>query len=229
MKNINLLKNAHKNNDIYIICSGASVNNFPKNFFKNKITISLNRMFYYFNCNYIICKELDNNTFKNIKKNSTKKKVKLIMSENLYGDPENRKYNIFDYKYFYFFKNLSKSRNRQKPNFKALKNTQYLINSYSTISSALHLAAHLGAKNIFVIGHDCCKYEGEYYIKNYYKNYNSEKYILNKKKFFKTVSNHSQKVTEKIKKKYKCNIFSIYQGSNFLEIQKKFEKNCFLF
>ena len=38
----------------------------------------------------------------------------------------------------------------------------------------MHLAAHLGAKDIYLIGHDCCKYDGKYYIKNYY----SKKFLL---------------------------------------------------
>jgi len=43
-----------------------------------------------------------------------------------------------------------------------------LVVSYSTITTGIHLAAYMGAKNIILIGHDCGTIDGECNFKDYH-------------------------------------------------------------
>ena len=68
----------------------------------------------------------------------------------------------------------------------SLPNENQLIVSYSTITSGIHLAAHMGAKNIILVGHDCGSINNECNFKNYHiktmkqKNEDEYKKWLNK-------------------------------------------------
>ena len=60
--------------------------------------------------------------------------------------------------------------NIKKYNYKHLnKNNNKLISTSSTLLSAVHLAYYMGANNIILVGHDCCKINGESNFKSYYK------------------------------------------------------------
>jgi len=55
MKNIEELRNIHKGKEIWIIGLSPKLDNFPDNFFDDKISIALNKAFIAFpNCNYIL-------------------------------------------------------------------------------------------------------------------------------------------------------------------------------
>ena len=84
----------------------------------------------------------------------------------------------------------------------------------------MHLAAHLGAKDIYLIGHDCCKYDGKYYIKNYY----SKKFLFRggfRNSFFKQIYKDHQKTADVLKKKFKVNFYSIYNDTSLRALKKK--------
>ena len=51
-------KNKHKDNDIYIIASGKSLDFIEPNFFNNKITIGINQVYKKVNTKYLIRKEM---------------------------------------------------------------------------------------------------------------------------------------------------------------------------
>lgn len=222
-KYISTLKNEIKNKDIFILCAGNSLSGFHKDFFKNKITISVNRVFEIIKTDYIIFKDLNEVfTIEYLKKFKVLNdpKTKIIYSENKYGDPENEIKNELNFTNAFRFKNLSKISINQKPDFKAINKKNYLINSYSTTSSAMHLAAHLGAKDIYLIGHDCCKYDGKYYIKNYY----SKKFLFRggfRNSFFKQIYKDHQKTADVLKKKFKVNFYSIYNDTSLRALKKK--------
>ena len=44
-----------------------------------------------------------------------------------------------------------------------------LVVSYSTITSAIHLAAFMGAANILLVGHDCGRVDGELKFAGYFE------------------------------------------------------------
>ena len=219
MKNIHSLKNKELDKDIYIICSGASMKNFNFKFLKDKTSISVNQIIFKSKSKYFIYKDFENSNLQKKKQFFSKNKINIISSENRFGDPENKLKNFINYNKFYTFKNLPKK--NQKPDLKAINKKGYLINSYSTVGSAIHLASHLGAKNIFILGHDCCTYDGDYFFhKNYYKNKN----FLGgrfKRKFFEEINKQTIKIITRIKKNYNVEVFSVFNDPTLLSIKRK--------
>ena len=51
------------------------------------------------------------------------------------------------------------------------KQSNKIIVSYSTITSAIHIGAYMGAKNIIICGHDCGTINGKSNYLKYYKYY----------------------------------------------------------
>ena len=53
-------------------------------------------------------------------------------------------------------------------NYLLFKENTKLMVSYSTITSAIHLAYYMGAKNIILVGHDCCSIKNENNFEGYH-------------------------------------------------------------
>jgi N-acetylneuraminate synthase len=165
----------HINEDIYVICSGKSCDFIDKTFFDNKITIGINQVYKKFNCKYYMRKEskFTEQVIKSIDKNS-----KLFITKGNCGQGNNSNKIIIDKK----FKNnkniivcdnhtnVMKNTNRIKPEHFCKKGEKInkLITTFSTITTGIHLAYYMGAKNIILVGHDCCLIDNESNFTNYH-------------------------------------------------------------
>ena len=204
MKNIEELKNIHKGEDIWVLGSGPSLNYINKNFFENKITIGVNRICKFFDCNYIVSK--DSRGFENIL-NYKSAKSKIIISKYNCGNPGSvlNKINIEHF----IFSHTSKKDN--KPNISIIKkNSNEIVVSHSTITSAIHIAAFMGASNIMICGHDCGTIDGYSQINNYNKDFN--KVIMKGENYLKWLNNlesQTKTVIDAITKEYSCNVYSL--------------------
>jgi hypothetical protein len=170
-------KNIHLNKDIYVIGSGKSCDFIDNSFFKDKITIGVNQVYNRFDCNYYIRKEY---AFIDEVLSKINRKSLLFISRGDCGETNNRNKNyverkkIYDNKVIIFdhYKNCGSAENPnniKKYNYNHLKkNNNKLISTSSTLLSAIHLAYYMGAKNIILLGHDCCKINGESNFKNYH-------------------------------------------------------------
>ena len=161
IKYVNGLKDKHKGQDIWIVASGASMNYVDPSFFENKITIGLNSVGVKYKLNYAILKDLVKNGAKEIldSENPPFNSEYVIASEwdkGGCGDGKNSDINknlIFK-KYpnkFYFFKHI---RGGYGDTSVLNKNTDKFFISTSTISTSVHIAAFMGAKNIMICGKD---------------------------------------------------------------------------
>lgn len=179
-KNLKSYLNIHLNQDIYIICSGKSCDFIDNDFFNNKITIGVNQVYRKFKCNYYIRKEhfLLDDALNSIGKDST-----IFVSNGDKGNLDNKNLNFINKNHknnkniilFDHYKNIDK--NIKKINASHFeKSNNKLITTHSTVGSAIHLAYYMGAKNIILIGHDCCSINNENNFKNYHdKNIIQEK------------------------------------------------------
>lgn len=98
-----------------------------------------------------------------------------------------------------------------------------IVATYSTITSAIHIAAYMGAKNIILVGHDCAKIDGKLYLDGYY----TEKEIKAQERHFKGSEDRhkcklfdgfdqtSVKLKEALQRTYRCNIHSLNPFINF--------------
>jgi hypothetical protein len=149
-------KNKHKNEDIYILASGKSLDFLDNSFFNNKIIIGINQSYKKVIPQYLIRKEhkllkelLENDNLKNV--------IHFISAGNCGG------LNITNLKYI---KSLEKNKqlniciynhNKNVHNnniIPELKDNELYV-SYSTITTGIYLAYYMGAKNIILLGHDC--------------------------------------------------------------------------
>ena len=196
------LKNKHPNLDIYVVGSGPSLNHINKTFFNNKIVMGVNRVVKSVRCDYVVSK--DARGFKELVTHTGD--AKIIISRGNCGQLDSLNKPSFD---CYIFDHLPFGLGLS-PNLNAVGSDSIVI-SHSTITSAIHLAAYMGAKNIILVGHDCGSIDGEFIVKNYYdeilptqgslKGYH--KWLIN------DIEKHTIDLKNKLIEHYNCNIVSI--------------------
>lgn len=160
-KPLSELKGRHRGDDIWVIASGASLNFVDQSFFKNKITIGVNRVNMKFDCDYIVAKDVRG--FSELLK--FKKKAKFLVSQFESGDVGTT-LNHVDTEHWVFEHPSKKT--KQRPNLSSISGEQIVV-SFSTITSAMHIAAYLGAANIIICGHDCGTIDDQTCFSGYHK------------------------------------------------------------
>lgn len=206
MKSIKDLKGKHTGKDIYILASGKSVDFINEDFFDNKIIIGLNQAYKKIWCDYLVRKEVK------FIKNSLDTGSIVIVSEydsgNLNTGDSKLNTNKIDHDNLYYFEHLD---NKHTDIDSTVFGTDKIVVSFSSITSAIHIAAYMGAKNIILMGHDCGTIDGEMTFKGYYNSIkdtpwnNWEQY----KSWLKVIENQTVEVKKLVKKHYNANVVSI--------------------
>ena len=164
-------KDLHKNEDIYVIGAGKSLDFVDNSFFKNKITIGINQVYKKVQTNYLVRKE---KKFINEVLSLFPDCYHFISKNNCGGnyDNNNEKYILNNYENN---KNIILyDHNINKHKLEKLPEDNKLIVSHSTITTGIHLAAYMGAKNIILVGHDCGSLDG----KNNFDGYHTKKTLF---------------------------------------------------
>lgn len=212
-------KNKHKGQDIYVIGSGPSCNFIDPSFFDNKITIGTNQTFRKYDTTYIVRKEhsLLQETIDN---------YKGIIFVSL-GDcgTVSKKLNTDKYTgldrvcmYAHFQNNLT-------IDLKAFDHLGHLCVSHSTITTSIHLAYHLGAKNILLVGVDHGTLDGKHTFDNYYKDIKESPWANwdQYKSWLRGIDNDTLKIKAKLSS-LGVNIYSINPFINFSLEGHKYER-----
>jgi len=210
------LKNIHLNKDIYVLGSGSSMNFIDKSFLKDKISIGSNSIWKFFPVTYSLFKH------KEFIDEAVKNNQKVIIAKHDCGDirkeiVENKNSDyIFTHKKGRF-EDMDANFNE---NINAIGKDEDIFVSYSTITSCIHLAAYMGAKNIIILGHDCGFIDGVSHVKNYAQHlidfHKTEKAFNDyHNMWFKIVSQDTIRLKQKLKEVYGCNIYSINPFINF--------------
>ena len=203
--NIAALKNTHHGEDIYVLGSGPSMNYFNNAFFNNKIVVGINRVCGYIKCDYTILKDIEG--LKEVRDSSHSGKI--VASEYAHGNSLgelNTKHSVD-----FFFCHEHNKPPYHSPDLSVIsKDSDKIVVSYSTITSAMHLAAYMGAKNIFLCGHDCCEIQGKAWIDGYYDNIkpvqqNQQGYV----EWLKQIKLHSINVKHAIESNFDCRVFEL--------------------
>ncbi len=201
MKSIIELKDIHKGKDIYIIASGKSFDYINQDFFGGKIKIGVNQVYKRIHCDYLVRKETK------FLIPSLETGSKVIVSKYNCGNLSSN-LNQSDHKNIYYFDHLQ---NREMSIDTNVFGTDKLVVSYSTITSAIHMAAYMGAKNILLVGHDCGTINDESTLSGYYDSIddtpwrNWDEY----KNWLKLIESQTVIVKKEIKKIYDANVLSI--------------------
>jgi hypothetical protein len=210
MKNIVEFKDCHLGKDIWVVASGPSMNYINPEFFTNKITIGVNRVCMKFDCDYLVAK--DGRGFSAIS-NSISDETKIVLSKHESGNLH-QNINTYDGEHWLF---EHPAKPQEKPDLSCInKESDKIVVSYSTITSAIHLAAYMGASNIMICGHDCGTIDGNSTISNYYKDIKphqgSEQGYIS---WLSQIENHTSAVCHTITRNYGCNIHSLNPFINF--------------
>ena len=153
---IDSLKDKHKGEDIWIIASGASMDTISPEFFEGKTTICVNATYKKYPATYIVRKEQAG--AETAAEYANGNGSTLVMSK---GDCGSMEKNPAQEGALYF----THKQNECTSVDLDVIGTEKIVVSWSTITSAMHLAAFMGAKNVLLCGHDCGLIDGE---ANYY-------------------------------------------------------------
>jgi hypothetical protein len=206
MKNITSLKNTHSGEDIYILASGKSVDFFDESFFDGKIVIGVNQAYKFTWCDYLVRKEV-----KFIKQSLETESVVIVSeydSGNLNSGEQKLNTNKIDHPNLYYFEHLDNQHARLDT---SVFGTDKIVVSFSTITSAIHIAAYMGAKNIILIGHDCGTIDGEMTFKGYYDSIKDTPWVSwdQYKSWLKIIESQTIEVKKQVKKHYGANVVSV--------------------
>ncbi len=292
MRELKDFKNIHKNEDIYVLASGKSVDFIDNSFFENKIIIGINQAYKKIPCQYLVRKESsfieeiikkNKDTIHFISKGDcggvdkkfiaeTVNALKKVDTQNvvLYNHTKNNcerkkcelkklepnhdnavETNTSDIKGCYwktqssptvywsnsstdikpdvefknnddflnhnsengFPKNLSKIRTIFKIELPTEENSLYV--SFSTITTGIHLAAHMGAKNIILVGHDCGTLNGECNFTDYHTKETRGNSEIHYTKWLLDIEGVTIELKKTLQEKYSCNICSLNPFINF--------------
>lgn len=203
------LHNKHKGEPIYIVGGGKSIDYYPTSFWNNKIVIGVNQATRKVNCNYSVRKE-----------GKTEQGVISIMSYYRMGDPGHAR-NEADY---IFNHNVNRGDSSPIDIRQCHPGGDRIIVGGSTITSAMHIAAFMGASEIYLAGHDLCSIDGAVNSNNYYDG------VLSMwdggagyRRWLDRVASQSRLVADYIKKEYDTNIVSL---SPFMGLLGEGHKLC---
>jgi hypothetical protein len=122
---------------------------------------------------------------------------------------------------YYYFDHLENKREKidlSVINVEDNQGSEKLVVSYSTITTAMHLAAYMGAKNIVLVGHDCGLLDGKATFGGYYGDMKADSPWNNVSEYeswLDQIEGQTLLVRDKIKEIYGCNIVSINPFVNF--------------
>ena len=199
---LNQYKDKHNGEDIYILLSGNSMSYMPRSFFDGKITIGLNLMYRYFRCSYLFAKDIrDKRTFLKYYNAATDGGSEFITSVEHEGFSH-----LFDTWREYIVAPLGDWNGFVDP---SLIGTDTIVNSHLTITSAMHIAFYMGAKNIILCGADCGLLDGKNNVIDYHIDFKN----IDINHTLRTMSHPYNELNIKIMRKHLarrgCNVVSI--------------------
>ena len=145
------LAGEHRGEDIYVIGSGPSAGYVDLSFLANKVTIGVNWAHLRFPVTYTLCKE------NGVARSAYEAGQTLIASRYSGGNTQGQLNRFSGCGPYYVFEH--------RHNTCAIDGLDEIsgkvLVGYSTITSAMHVAAIFGAANIILIGHDCGTLDGQ--------------------------------------------------------------------
>ncbi len=194
-KPITDLKNAHPGADIWIIAAGPSLDFVAPHFFRNRLTIGVNSVYERFPCSYLVRKERAG------AEEAFQSNIPLILSEGNCGNHGER--NEVSGPAYYF----SHRDNQHQEVDLSVIGTDEIVVSWSTITSAIHVAAYMGAGTIFLCGHDCGTLDGNCTYQGYYPDgYPDHDWY---QRWVKKIGAQTRLVCKRLSEVYGCHIHSL--------------------
>lgn len=217
MKSISSLYQVHSGEDIWVIAAGSSMDYVPEDFFDNKLSIGVNQTFYKYCCDYVIIKDLlDEPRFSDSVNDLQQRGIPLIYSRYHRGgvdSPPRMKYklNTTTYENSYVFDHAMHTEH-ENVHAENIGTLDKFFCKGTTITCAVNLAGHMGAKNIIICGNDGGTLDDNIYYKNYmmYERHSGgESYFHKPKKLKQHVLDMMPLVKKHVQQQYGCSVMSL--------------------
>lgn len=209
---LKVLQNVYKGSDIYVLGSGKSMDFYDASFFKHRVTIGLNDVSLKIPTQYTVAKDFNLEQLNRICETGSLP----IVSRGKYGHEFDRQ--VFDTPHPYFMF-THKQNNHITIDYSVL-GTDDIVVSYSTITSAIHIAAYMGASNIFLCGADNGSFDGEFNMSGYYPD---NSHLGMYKSFVNDIRPQTVELRDKLKEVYGCNVYSLLPFVNYSFEGHKYE------
>jgi hypothetical protein len=215
--NLKDFHNMHTGKDIYVIGSGPSCDYIDPSFFYDKITIGINQVYKKYNTKYIVKK--DHNLLQQTLDNY--QGIILVSKKHAAYHEE---IDISKYKNIQNLCVYDHLPNKEDIDLSTFDKENYLCVSHSTITTGIHFAYYLGARNILLVGADHGLLNNKMNFDDYYTDIkeiwqdNWDEY----KKWVKTLDSSTIKICEKIRS-LGINVHSINPFINFRLENNKYE------
>lgn len=195
MKNIYELEGKYLGDDIWIVAAGPSMDHVSPRFFQNKVSIGVNQVYLRFETDYLVRKESEG--FKAARETG----IPLIVSRFASGSFQRGLNSTADYVFDHLDNGL------EQVDLSVISETsRKIVVSYSTITSAIHIAAVMGAANIILCGHDCGTLDGKSRMEGYPEALMGDPRY---RQWLGEILPQTLAVRERIRQVYGCNIYSL--------------------
>lgn len=208
------LKDKHLGEDIWVILAGPTMDFIHPSFFEGKVVIGQNQVYKHFPTTYVCMKDCNESPrFTRSLEECEQLDIPVIYSRYYRGytnKGENRVTNEDSYVY---------EHNPRTGDFieelQSLGDDEIIV-SKSTMTSLVHIAAYMGAKNIILCGHDCGTINGKLYYDDYVEtDWTSASNWGGIKSWMSKIENQTIITRKFLQEKYGVNIYSINPFLNF--------------
>jgi hypothetical protein len=156
MENVYKLRDRHYGEDVWIVAAGPSMDYVSPSFFENKVSIGVNQVYRKFHTDYLVRKEAE------FADEARATGIPLIVSRYRSGTYKCGLNPAADFVYDHMDNGLT------AVDLSVIRKAgEKIVVSYSTITSAMHIAAVMGAANIILCGHDCGTLDGKSRMSGY--------------------------------------------------------------
>lgn len=192
--------------DIWIIAAGPSAGYVDPEFFRNKFTLGVNKVWMRFEVDYVVCKDFDAIEM------AVKSGQRVIASKHHCGTLDYRENADVDGT-IYIFEHGDNG--IKDVDLDAIGSPDRIVVSFSTITSTMHLAAFMGAVNIIVVGHDCGMLDGRLNFEDYPDPPAPMAQPGFYESFVANIEPQSIAVRDRLQEVYGCRIYSLNPFLNF--------------
>lgn len=213
MKSIRIWSNRHRGADVYVLGAGASLDHFDKAYFADKLVVAVNEVASAWGITptAIVLKEHRESLMMAAANHPS---TPLIVSRWPYGDPA-RGFPSLDttpllaLPNLYVFDHLPNRSGAFDATVDWPTSDDSLVVSMSTLTSALHFGALLGAKTLIVVGHDAGQLDDSPYMAGYGKAEQAMGYGVQNKDWLIALEAQSRGVKAQLVERYGCRIYSL--------------------
>lgn len=197
-RSIRELKGIFTGQDIYVVGSGPTAGYIDAKFFDNKLAIGVNEVYQRFpNLDYLVRKDTAG------AEEARASGIPLIVSRYHGGNIQGERNELAGPQDYYVFEHGDNGKTEVDL---AVIGTRKIVVSYSTITSAMHIAAYMGAANIILVGADCGRVDGEMHMDGYHRCTGGESFY---RKFLKVIEPQTAAVRERLAEVYGCRVYSL--------------------